>query len=515
MAPESQDQKVVTITETTTDTEKQSEQAPLHTTFTTRQRIFIVTMTALASFFSPLSGQIYFPAIPLLAQDYHTSVGKINLTITTYMILQGFAPTIMGSFGDTTGRRPAYIVTFALYFAANIGLATQKSYAALLVLRCLQSAGSSGTIALGFGVVADICTPAERGKYLGPVAAGVMLAPSFGPTIGGLLTHYLGWRSIFWFLSVISGVYLFFYILFMPETARKVVGDGSIVPRNWYSMSVVQYWKARQKSKSEIEADREAQKLDPKPKFRLPNPWDSIKVLREKDALVIILYISLTMTAFMSLMASMPSLYGEVYGFNSLQVGFCYIPFGISAGLAAILNGKLMDFNYRRWAKKLNMPLEKKRQTDLRDFPIEKVRLQPVFIFVPIAVATYLPIGWVLQERVNLAVPLILNFIGGFCVVACSNTLQSLLVDLFPDTPAIVMATSNLLRCWTAGAGAAAISPMLNAMGWGWCFFFWGLVILFALSFLWFEYMWGMRWREQRRLRMAKKKEELEQKGEK
>jgi multidrug resistance protein len=310
------------------------ENAPLHSAFTQRQRLFIVTMTALASFFSPLSGQIYFPAIPELASSYHTSTGKINLTITTYMILQGLAPTIMGTFGDTTGRRPAYILTFVIYFAANIGLATQKSYAALLVLRAFQSMGSSGTVALGYGVISDVCTPAERGKYLGPVAAGIMLAPAVGPTIGGLLDQYLGWRSIFWFLAIISGLYLIVYIIFMPETARKVVGDGSIVPTDWWVMSPIQYWKARKEVKAAVvegrreeldEMRRKAVELAKKRKFKFPNPLTSIIILRNKDAAIIIIYIAIGMTTMLDMLASMPTLFGEVYGFNSLKVGFCYM----------------------------------------------------------------------------------------------------------------------------------------------------------------------------------------------
>lgn len=199
-----------------------SSSMPLHTVFTRSQQILIVTMITLGSFFSPLSGQIYIPANADIAKDYHTTTGRINLTITTYMILQGLAPTIVGTFGDTTGRRPAYLIAFSIYFAANIGLATQKSYAALLVLRCFQSAGSSGTNALAYGVIADIATLAEeRGKYLGPAAAGVMVASALGLTIGGLLAKTLDWRAIFWFLAIISGSYVVIFALFMPETSRK------------------------------------------------------------------------------------------------------------------------------------------------------------------------------------------------------------------------------------------------------------------------------------------------------
>ncbi|KAI9824847.1 MAG: hypothetical protein M1819_000799 [Sarea resinae] len=393
---------------------------PLHTVFTRPQRIFIVLMITLGSFFSPLSGQIYFPAIPDIANDYHTTTARINLTITTYMVLQGLAPTVMGAFGDTTGRRPAYIVTFTIYLAANVGLAVQRSYTALLLLRCLQSAGSSGTIALAYGVISDIATPAERGKYLGPAAAGNMLAPTIGPTIGGLLAQYLGWRSIFWFLAIISGLYLLVYALFMPETSRKVVGDGSIPPSDWWVMSPFQFWNARREKKRAIrkgqgcetdEKAKKAEELGKKRRFQFPNPLTSVVILREKDACIVICFIALGMFVMMALLASMPTLFGKVYGFSTFKVGLCYLPVGGAAILAAFLNGKLMDWNYRRWAKKLNLPLDKKRSTDLRNFPIEKVRLQPVLVFAPLVSATYIPFGWVLQKRVNLAVPLIQEFI--------------------------------------------------------------------------------------------------------
>lgn len=70
-----------------------------------------------------------------------------------------------------SGRRPAYIIGFIIYIGANIGLALQSSYAALFVLRCVQSSGSSATIALGNGVVADIATAAERGTWMGLVTS--------------------------------------------------------------------------------------------------------------------------------------------------------------------------------------------------------------------------------------------------------------------------------------------------------------------------------------------------------
>jgi len=156
--------------------------------------VSIVFMVAIAGFFSPLSANIYFPALNTLATDFHVSSSIINLTLTSYMIFQGLAPTVFGDLADMTGRRPAYLIGFVVYIGACIGIACCDSFAALLVLRCLQSTGSSGTVALGAGVVADIATAAERGVWMGWATSGPMVAPAIAPVLGGIFTEFLGWR---------------------------------------------------------------------------------------------------------------------------------------------------------------------------------------------------------------------------------------------------------------------------------------------------------------------------------
>ena len=131
------------------DDEKQlrTENSDLpYTIFSKLAKRWIVFVVALAGFFSPLSANIYFPALDYLGRDLHVSLELINLTITAYLVCQGIVPSIVGDTADMIGRRPVYIVSFFVYLAANIGLALQNSYPALLVLRVLQSAGSSGNV---------------------------------------------------------------------------------------------------------------------------------------------------------------------------------------------------------------------------------------------------------------------------------------------------------------------------------------------------------------------------------
>jgi multidrug resistance protein len=183
-------------------------------------KVFLVLMTVFSTIFSPFSSFVYLPAITPIAKSYHRSLGEINLTVTVYQIMQAISPLFFGDLSDQIGRRPVYILTFTIYIAANIGLALQHNCAALMVLRALQSTGSSATVAIGSAVMTDVTTSAERGGYITSVQASVMFAPALAPVLGGILTEFLGWRSTFWFLVIAAGVFLVVYVPFVPEVSR-------------------------------------------------------------------------------------------------------------------------------------------------------------------------------------------------------------------------------------------------------------------------------------------------------
>ena len=116
-----------------------------YSNFSAAQRRWIAVLVAFAGIFSPLSSFIYYPAVHSIALDLGVTLELIILTITSYMIVSGVTPAFFGDLADVTGRRPVYIFTFVITFTANIGLALQRSYPALLILRMVQSVGGSGT----------------------------------------------------------------------------------------------------------------------------------------------------------------------------------------------------------------------------------------------------------------------------------------------------------------------------------------------------------------------------------
>ncbi|KAL9051888.1 MAG: hypothetical protein Q9206_004527, partial [Seirophora lacunosa] len=439
-----------------------------YSVFSQSTRRWTVLLVALAGFFSPLSANIYFPALNYLAHDLNVSLKLINLTITAYLIFQGIVPFIVGDAADKMGRRPVYIAAFVVYLGANIGLALQNSYPALLVLRVLQSSGSSGTIALAISVVADLAPPHERGKYMGAALCGPNTAPSLGPVLGGVLAEKASWRWIFWFLSILSGLCLTLIVFWLPETARRLVGNGSILPGGI------------NKSLLPCKVRPDAKRTTARPfkaRFRPPNPVSCLRIVFEKDTALVLVANAIFYVNYSCLQASLSPLMMDLYRLNALEAGLTYLPYGIACGVTSILVGRIMDRDYRMTAAAVGFTIDKTNGDDLTRFPIEKARLRSIWYYVTVSITCTVGYGWTLETR---------------------TVCNTLVVDLHPDRPATASAAVSITRCSAAAVGVSILQFMLDGLGPGWTFTLFGALGASTLPMLWFEYQWGMKWRTDR-----------------
>jgi multidrug resistance protein len=249
---------------------------------------------------------------------------------------------------DNNGRRLSFIICFVIYMVANIGLALQTNYVALLLLRLLQAFGCSAAIALSAAVVSDISTSAQRGKYQGFCQTGIVLGNAFGPTIGGILSQYLGWRAVFWFLAIFSGTLMIIFIIFFPETCRNVVGNGSI-PATGLDKSLVgsliqrRLRKQRQESTDPENPRKEQRQPLPKRKFSVPNPLKTLRILGEKESAIVLLYNGFFFSGYTILTGCIAFIYGEFYGLDQLHIGLCYLGLGIGCLISATTCGHIVS----------------------------------------------------------------------------------------------------------------------------------------------------------------------------
>ncbi len=416
---------------------------------------------------------------------------------------------LIAGFSDGAGRRPAYIICFTIYLAANIGLAVQTNYAALLVLRCLQSAGSSGTVALAQGVVADIVTSAERGTYVGLASITSIVGPILGPILGGVIAQYAGWHWIFWFLTIATVAIFVPFLLFFPETCRKVVGDGSIYPPIWNrDLTCIIRERKRIRQGTPINETMKAE-VEKNYSLHVPNPLSTLVIIADKESAIILACGGLVVACLYAVNTGIPSLFGAIYGFDEIRIGLVFIPFGAGSLVSAFTTGRMIDWNWRRQAKKNGFPVKKNRHQDLTNFPVEKARLQICMPLLYLSCVCMIIYGWVLDFRTSLAGPLTILFFTGYGIIAAFQIMTILMVDLNPGHAAASTAASNLFRCLLGAGSTAVVVPMIEKMSVGWTYTFAALTwTLFSPLLFWLIRV-GPGWRKAKKAREDQKEREL------
>lgn len=493
-----------------------------YTTFTKAHKRLITVILTSTMLASPLTATIYLPLLPLLATHFHVSIQAINLTITLYIIFQAISPLLFATASDSFGRRPILLLTYAVYTAASLGLAlNKKSYAALLVLRAVQILGASAVLAIAYGVIADVCPPAERGGMQGPTLGAANLAVCLGPVIGGLVVLGSGsYEWVFWALVIFGGSVFVFVGFGLPETARSIVGNGDVKATGWgkswwshlrgESKTKCNAKDTRSMSETLGEKDRGA-KTGPgkKAKFKMANPMAAIRILFWKDTALVLWMAGSPYAVWYAVQASIPPIYKDIYHFNELQIGLCYLTGGFGTVSGGYLNGKLMDWNYRATARSIGHTIDKVSGDDLNDFPIERARARGSYYLLAIYIAALAGYGWSVQAHTHEAVPLILQYVLAALCTGFQQTFNALLVDIFPASPSTAAASGNITRCALSAVVVAVLQPLVDVMGRGW--FFTILTVLSGgggLAADWMVKNKGMKWRRQRISKTGKAKTE-------
>ncbi len=334
---------------------------------------------------------------------------------------------------------------------------------------------------------------------------GALVGPAFGPLIGGLLSQFLGWRAIFWFLTIFAGITVIVIMSVFPETCRKVVGNGSLPAQNW-NISLLSYYHLRKQRKAGMEGES-ATRVSFKSH---PNPLNSVYIICDKESGIILLYAGTLFAGFYMVLTGLPSQLAEKYHFNTLQIGLCYFPTGFGSMAAALMVGKFLDWNFRRRAKRLGVEITSQRQQDLTDFPIEAARLQVVLPLVFLSGLSIIAYGWVMEAHTSLAGPIILLFVATFAISGAFQGLSTLIVDLNRSSPGTATAAMNLARCWMGAGAVAAVVPMQNRIGIGWtsvvvagCFALLSPIVLVVMKH-------GPRWRKEKAMKEEAKKVKTE-----
>jgi len=162
--------------------------------------------------------------------------------------------------------------------------------------------------------------------------------------------------------------------------------------------------------------------------------------------------------------------------------------------------GKYLDRTYRLSIAKLSTD-QASFDGDSPDFPIEATRLKGIYFLIVASALGSVGYGLALMTKAHISVMIIMQFMIGLTTAGIFTMTATLLTDLNKHRSATAQGACSLIRCLGAGAAIAAMQPLANRVGLGWCFALYALLLLLEAPLVWLILTRGLQWENNKDIR--------------
>ncbi|WP_437585641.1 Bcr/CflA family efflux MFS transporter [Sorangium sp. So ce1000] len=173
----------------------------------TGKALFLVYATLL-SIIGLFASEMYVPALGAIQGYFHSDAAKVGLSLSIYMAGFAVAQLFYGAVSDQVGRKPPLLMGLSLFLVGTLGCVFAGSIESFLAFRLVQSLGVGAAYVLWQPMVFDLFQGDEVQRLFARLMAVGSLSPALAPMLGGYMTQTLGWHSVFWLITVLTGVLL-------------------------------------------------------------------------------------------------------------------------------------------------------------------------------------------------------------------------------------------------------------------------------------------------------------------
>jgi MFS transporter, DHA2 family, multidrug resistance protein len=158
----------------------------------------VAASVLMGTFLSVMDVSVVNIAMPHMMGSFGQDLLTITWVSTAYSIAEIIMITMTAFWSTLLGRKRLYLVSMTVFTLGSILAGTSRTFGQMLFYRVIQGAGGGTLIPASQAITREKFPPAEQGMAMALFSMGVMLAPTFGPVIGGWLVDSWGWRWIFY-----------------------------------------------------------------------------------------------------------------------------------------------------------------------------------------------------------------------------------------------------------------------------------------------------------------------------
>jgi EmrB/QacA subfamily drug resistance transporter len=317
-------------------------------------RIAIVVI--LGAIMSVLDTTIVNVALDTLSKDLNTPLDGIQWVITGYMLALAAVIPVTGWAAARFGARRLYVVSLIVFTAGSALCGFAWSAQSLIAARVLQGLGGGMLMPIGQMILVRAAGPKNMARVMSAIGVPIILAPVFGPTLGGLLLDNAGWQWIFFInlpigiAAVIAAMRLLPRDLADPVKAGRLDATGLALVAT--GLVGITYGLAESGTAGSLLADQvmvpfllglglvaafviRALKID--------NPLLDVRLYANKAFAAASVTMTALGAALFGAMVLMPLYFQLVRGEDAVHTGLLLAPQGIGAAMAMALSGRVTE----------------------------------------------------------------------------------------------------------------------------------------------------------------------------
>jgi EmrB/QacA subfamily drug resistance transporter len=301
-----------------------------------------------------LDATIVNVALPTLGQDLHTSISAIQWVPTVYLLAFASVIPLTGWLAGRFGAKRVWLASLGLFMAGSLLAGLSPSIGALIGARVVQGLGGGIIMPLGQSMLARVAGPKRMGRVMSIVGVPLLLAPVFGPLIGGAIIAGANWRWIF-FVNLPVGLLAVALAVHLlpadgPRSAQRLDVPGAVLLPGGLALFLYGLAETGQHARlatpaalGPILAGAAAVALFAWRALRVPNPLIDLRLFRQRGfaagaAVNLVLGVALFGVALL-----LPLYFELLRGRTPVQTGLLMAPQGLGAALTISLAGYLTD----------------------------------------------------------------------------------------------------------------------------------------------------------------------------
>ena len=361
-----------------------------------------------------------------------------------------------------------------------------------LLTEILPLTNSGVGIANGGGSLNDMYMPYERASVFGWYLLGPLLGPTLGPLIGGSIVTRLGWRWVYWILTVLCVIpttvgYFFLRETYVPvllarRKAQLLQDEGKSDTANGSG-----YTNDHRRIAYHFDGE-DLRPLTQKLRSSMKRP---LSIFIQPIVFTMSLYQAIIFGTTYSIYTNMQPIFNAApYNFNPEQVGLLYLGPGIGFLSAVWFLVPRIDTVYNKLTEKNNG----KAKPEYR-LPLANIGS----VVIPVGLFWF---AWSVEERLHWAVAIAATFIYGIGQVVILNTTQNYYIDSFEEYAASAIAGGSVFRSVMGGIVPLFSLPLFDKLGYGWGISVFGFASLVVAPAPLFFYFYGERIRDRFQLKL-------------